>query len=169
ILNGVTHSFNIDVVGNNGVHDFWVLKIDNAGNIQWKECYGGSGNDNGEEVRQTADGGYVFGGVNDSNEDDVTNNNCKHDYWVLKVNARGSIEWEKSFGGTQDDEPYGILQSSDGDYVVAGFSKSNDGDVSGNHGNNDVWLIKILPSAISTFYLDADGDGYGDRYISVTA
>jgi len=169
ILTGTTHSFNIDVVGNHGVHDFWVVKIDSIGNVQWKECLGGSDEDNGNWVRQTTDGGYVVTGISRSNDGDVSGHHADDDFWVAKLSGGGSIEWQKSLGGSLDEEAFSVFPASDGNYVISGNTNSNDGDVSGNHGGSDFWIAKLLPPSQNTFYADHDGDGFGNSDQSVKA
>ena len=169
ILAGVTHSFNIDVVGNHGVHDVWVVKIDSLGNLQWSKCLGGSQTDNGNWIETTSDGGYLVAGFEESTDGDVTFNNGHHDYWVVKLNSSGSIEWQRSLGGSQDDEANAILPIRVDDFIVAGFTNSNDDDVSGNHGNSDFWIVKCVTPALNTFYADSDGDGFGNPNVFVKA
>ena len=64
-------------------------------------------------------------------------------FQVITINSfsQSSIEWQKSIGGTQADWPTSIQQTSDGGYVVAGWSRSNDGDAAGNHGKGDYWVV----------------------------
>ena len=162
ILAGITHSWNGDVTDSHGVHDMWVVKIDSTGKLQWKECIGGSVTDDGNAISLTSDGGFILTGTCDSNDGNFTMNHGKHDFGVVKLNASGNIEWQKSLGGTNDEEPYAVVQSSDGNYVVAGYSFSNDKDVSGNHGGKDIWIVKISASAQKLFYADEDGDGFGN-------
>ena len=112
--------------------------------IQWQECLGGSGNDRAFDIQKTIDGGYILAGSSDSNNDDVSGNHGDIDYWVVKISSIGTIEWEKSYGGSGRDYASSIQQTSDGGYIVAGSSVSNDGDVSGNHSlGEDYWVVKL--------------------------
>lgn len=170
ILAGITHSFNMDVQGNHGfAHDYWVVKIDDLGNKQWAVCLGGTNTEDAHSIIQTSDGGYVVSGKGDSNDGDATTNNGGHDYWLVKLNAAGTIQWQKSFGGSLDDEANGIVETSNGELVAAGYAVSNDKDVSGNHGGSDFWILRCVPPSMSFFYADQDGDTYGNKSISVTA
>jgi hypothetical protein len=65
------------------------------------------------------------------------------DAWVVKLNSAGAMTWQKTLGGTGEDAAMSIKQISDGNYIVAGYSKSNDGDVTGNHGDLDFWVVKL--------------------------
>lgn len=143
IMIGYTLSNDGDVTINNGISDYWVVKIDSSGNIEWERSYGGSGLDMGQSIDQTDDGGYILAGQSGSNDGDVSNNHGNMDYWIVKINSSGDIEWEKSYGGSNSDGPSKIKQTSDGGYIVTGSSASNDGDVTGNNGDFDVWVIKI--------------------------
>ncbi len=131
--------------------DCWVVKLDKDGNIEWKKALGGSGGDGAYSIQQTSDGGYIVAGWTASNDGDVSGwheghneyNIAYSDYWVVKLDSSGNIEWQKALGGSGWDEAYSIQQTSDGGYIVAGWTESNDGDVSGNHGEGDVWIVKL--------------------------
>jgi len=123
--------------------DYWVVKLDPAGNIIWQKCFGGSSSDWASSIQQTADGGYIVAGKTRSNDGDVSGNHGSGDYWVVKLNSVGEIQWQKCLGGSDNDVAYSIHQTSDGGFIVAGKSYSNDGDVSGNHGSGDCWIVKL--------------------------
>ncbi|MBI2967228.1 MAG: T9SS type A sorting domain-containing protein [Bacteroidetes bacterium] len=146
IIGGVSNSSNGDVTGNRGNNDYWVVKLDSSGNISWQKSFGGSNNDMAYSIQQTNDGGYVVAGRSDSDNGDVTGNHGLSDYWVVKLDNSGNISWQKSFGGTNFDEAYSIQNTSEGGYVVAGSSKSPNGDVTGNHGMEDYWIVKLSPA-----------------------
>ena len=82
-----------------------------------------------------------------STNGDVTGNHGSNDYWVVKLDAAGNILWQKALGGTGSDQAQAITASADGGYVVAGYSNSNDGDVTGNHGSYDSWVVKLNATA----------------------
>lgn len=152
IVTGVTYSNDNDVKGKHNPSmrnsDLWVVKLNNAGIIQWQKCLGGSGNDWAYSIQQTSNGGYIIGGKTNSNDGDVRGNHGGFDLWVVKLNSVGSIEWQKSLGGSRTDEAYSIQQTDDGGYVIAGDTYSDDGDVNGSHvAPNyifpDFWVVKI--------------------------
>lgn len=149
IVAGESYSNNGDVTGNHGIagtNDYWVVKLSSSGSIQWQKTLGGSGWDFANSIQQTSDGGYIVAGGSSSSDGDVTANHGGTDYWVVKLNDTGAIQWQKSFGGTGKDVANSIIQTADGGYIVAGNSTSNDGDVSGHHGisaNDDYWIIKL--------------------------
>jgi type IX secretion system substrate protein len=114
--------------------------------IMWQYSYGGSWPDWGNSIAQTPDGGYIIAATTWSNDGDVSGNHDLvrlGDYWVAKLSVTGSLQWQKCFGGSREDIAASIAPCSDGGYIVAGESKSNDGDVSGNHGDEDFWVVKL--------------------------
>ena len=155
IVAGYSYSIDGDVSGHHGTAaanpDYWVVKIDNSGNIQWQKSLGGNSSDIGRSVMQTADGGYIVAGSSASSDGDVTgNNDNSFNYWIVKLDVDGNIQWQKSLGGSSDDEAFDIQQTYDGGYIVAGYSQSNDGDVSGHHDFPDFWIVKLSAEGLAT-------------------
>jgi hypothetical protein len=138
-----TYSNDGDVSGNHGNRDYWVVKLTTSGSIQWQKCYGGSGDDYASNVLQTSDGGYIAGGTSSSNDGQVTGNHGAQDCWILKLDSAGNILWQKSFGGSNTDQNQSMRPTADGGCIAAGYSMSTDGDVSGNHGGRDGWVLKV--------------------------
>ena len=143
IVSGSTVSEDGDVSGKHGNDDYWVVKLSTTGSIQWKRCLGGDGDDEGGEIVQTKDSCYVVTGYAYSNNGDVTGNHGLEDYWVVKLNQAGAILWQKCLGGSSTDWAYSIVQTADGGLITAGYSTSNNGDVSGNKGMEDYWIVKL--------------------------
>jgi photosystem II stability/assembly factor-like uncharacterized protein len=143
IIAGNSNSTNGDVLGNHGSYDYWLIKMDAAGNVQWKKTYGGTASDKGYAVIQLSYGGYVVVGNASSNDGDVTGNHGASDYWIVRLNSIGNIVWQKSIGGTSSDIARGVIQTLDGKLMVIGYSRSSNGDVTGAHGGFDFWLTKI--------------------------
>jgi hypothetical protein len=150
IMAGFTLSNNGDVSGNHGGFDYWVVKLKANGDIDWQKCLGGSGYDIANAVQQTPDGGYIVGGYTFSNNGDVSGNHGSYDYWVVKLKANGDIDWQKCLGGSNWDEANAGKQTSDGGYIVAGYTSSNNGDVSGYHGDEDYWVVKLVNQSATT-------------------
>jgi hypothetical protein len=142
IVAGLTLSNDRDVSGNHGSYDAWIVKLKIDGNLQWQKSLGGSGGDNANSILQTTDGGYIIAGSTDSNDGDVSGNHGQTDAWIVKLSAAGNIQWQKTYGSSGNDAAYSIQLTTDGGYVFAGSSGANDGDVTGNHGNNDYWVVK---------------------------
>ncbi|WP_439129934.1 hypothetical protein [Polaribacter sp.] len=123
--------------------DYWVIKTDNAGTLKWSKYFGGSFTDTPLGVVETADNHYLIAGSSDSNDFNITNNKGSYDYWVTKVSNSGILVWEKSFGGSEIDEARAITTTNDGDFIIAGDTRSSDKDVTTNNGAADVWAVKI--------------------------
>lgn len=152
VITGESYSNNGDVSGNHGNADFWVVKLNSAGAIQWQKSLGGANDEFPNAIIPTIDGGYVIAGsTNSSNSGDVSVNNGGYDYWVVKLNSSGAIQWQKLFGGTLNDYATSITQLSDGSYYISGNSESNNGQVTGNHDNTDCWIVNINSSGVFQF------------------
>jgi len=126
--------------------DYWALKLDATGTIEWSKYYGGLLTDTPEGVIQTEDNGYIIAGGTDSMDTDISSNIGSYDFWVVKISSTGALIWEKSYGGGEIDEARSIVKSGDGNFLIAGDTRSNDVDVSNNKGAADLWLIKISPT-----------------------
>ena len=149
VIAGYSFSNDFDVSNNNGLNDIWILKLDKAGNLEWEKNYGGSLFDEGYSIQQTTDGGFVVAGAAFSDNFDVGDNNGLSDIWVLKLDNSGNLEWEKNYGGSSFDYPQSIQLTTDGGFIIAGHTQSNDFDVSGNNGESDIWILKFEALPVS--------------------
>jgi len=150
---GFSNSMDGDIVGKTtAVNDYWLLKLDATGNLEWNKTYGGSKDDRGQSLAQTKDGGYVLTGYAMSDDGDGSNNEGFHDNWILKLDASGNIEWEKSFGFSGHDHSYDIIQTQDGGFFFIGFlditaARADGYDEKGQfltrHGVGEFWGTKI--------------------------
>jgi hypothetical protein len=148
IIGGSTGSNDGDVTGNHlasgsGQTDYWVAKLTSIGDIVWQKCYGSNYSETLQSIIQTADGGYIFSGETAGNGGDVTGFHGNVDNWVVKISSIGVMEWQKALGGTGSEIGVDIIQNSEGDYIVAGFSSSTNGDVTNAHDNGDGWVVKL--------------------------
>ncbi|MDK2886045.1 MAG: hypothetical protein PWP54_603 [Thermosipho sp. (in: thermotogales)] len=143
LITGFSFSNDGDVSGNHGEEDCWVVKLDENGNVQWQKSLGGSKSDFGRAALQTNDGGFIIAGYTKSDDGDVSENHGSADYWIIKLSENGNIEWQKTFGGSDYDKLYDIKLCNDGGIVMAGYTESNDGDITENQGNYDCWILKI--------------------------
>ncbi len=130
-----------------GYHDYWVLKLDSTGALEWSQCYGGSDEDQANSIIQNPDSTYIVVGYAFSNDGQVTgNHSANNDCWMIKLSSSGSLLWEKCYGGNSADLGESIVRSPDGGYAFAGITVSSfNGDVPGNHGSWDYWVVKITP------------------------
>ena len=142
ILVGASESDDFDISNPKGSYDFWAVKMDKNGNFEWESSFGGTGIDQAQDILATPDGGYVITGNTFSSDTQVTKNNGQSDVWLIKIDDNGQLLWQKSFGGAGFDAAHSVRLTSDGGLLVCGNSKSFDGDVSENFGENDIWVFK---------------------------
>ncbi len=113
----------------------------------WDKRFGGSGNDYALSIQQTIDGGYILAGYSYSGADGDKSEASRGsaDYWLVKLDGNGNKSWDKRFGGSGNDIAYSIQQTSDGGYIVAGYSSSGaDGDkTEASRGGWDYWVVKF--------------------------
>ncbi|HIH02336.1 MAG TPA: hypothetical protein HA263_00280, partial [Methanoregulaceae archaeon] len=134
--------------------DFWLVKTNPAGAIQWQKLLGGSKDEDGSSVQQTADGGYVaFGSTNSNANGDVSGTNRGSDfpdYWIVKLSGTGTIQWERLLGGSGQDSGRCVQQTSDGGYILLGTSSSNpSGEVTDTrNGDEDLWVVKMNATGV---------------------
>ena len=110
--------------------DIYLVKTDVNGNETWSQTYGGMFDDVGFSVQQTSDFGYIITGKSS------IYGNFYYDVCLIKTDALGNQQWSKTFGGSSDDWGYSVRQTSDGGYIIAGWTSSY------GAGSSDVWLIK---------------------------
>jgi hypothetical protein len=116
-----------------GLRDYWVVKLDGSGAVEWDNTIGGSSNDELYSVTQTSDNGYLLGGRSDSpvSGDKTEASQGSFDYWVVKLEGDGiimpppsssDIEWDNTIGGNDFDDLRSVIQTSDGGYLLGGRS-----------------------------------------------
>nr|WP_299385936.1 hypothetical protein [Allomuricauda sp.] len=142
VMAGASESDDFDVTDPKGSYDFWVVKVAGNGEMQWQKSFGGTGIDKGYDIAKTLDGGYVVTGNTFSTDADISENKGESDLWLIKLDQNGNLLWEKTFGGLEFDAGHGVNVTSEGGLVLAGNSKSTDGDTNENGGENDLWIIK---------------------------
>ncbi len=158
LFGGKTNSIFSEGVFHYGKNDAWLVKLDSNGVMEWQQCYGGSEVEWARCVIQTFDNNYVFVGAVFSNDGDAIGNHSNpqdpyhgptQDAWVVKVDSRGKLLWEKCFGGGLRDDANSIIQTPDGSLVFAGSTESTDGDVIGNSKDYfDMWVVKCKDTSI---------------------
>jgi len=151
LLLGGTSSSNISgekMEDSRGGEDFWILKLDSSGGIEWQRTIGGSGNDKLQSVSKTIDGNYLIGGSSDSPISGEKSEASRglSDYWFLKIGAAGNIIWQKTLGGSDYDFLTTIKELNDGGFILYGMSGSSisgDRTVNQTNGDPDLWMIKL--------------------------
>jgi len=190
IVGAFSTSSDGDVVGNNGMRDFWIVKLDASGNIVWRTGAGGGEDDILEAIIETSDGAIVAVGFTSSDTFDVSGQSDawvvkldengellwetnlgdaqrdvamsvvetvdlgyaftgstetvadKRDVWVVKLDQDGLVEWDRKYGGSENDTANSIQQTPDGGYIIGGASQSENGNVLENKGGSDAFIIK---------------------------
>jgi len=139
IITGFSESYSIG-----GYADAWLIKTDSAGNEIWSKTYGSTYEDFGRWVEQTAEGGYIITGSTDYYRME------KKDIWLVKTDALGNEEWNRTYGGSDYDEGYGLVKTNDGGYLIIGYTYSY------GAGWSDIWLIKDSGNENPEFTEDND-------------
>tara|TARA_B100001173_G_scaffold244699_1_gene214755 strand:- start:1747 stop:3087 length:1341 start_codon:yes stop_codon:yes gene_type:complete len=155
VLMGYSNSQDGDVPPTKGYHDNWIIKVDASGALIWKKSFGYSGHDHAYNVIPTRDGGYFFNGFLDVTASNGEGNSGKSfkanrhgvgEFWCHKIDSNGNIEWQRYFGGTNNDRSYDAIQTKEGNFLVVGTSESEDVDVKKPKGSYDVWVVLVSPS-----------------------
>lgn len=143
LIAGQTQSNDGDVSENHGSSDYWLVKIDGAGDILWEKTFGGSEYESAYDITGTHDGGFIMAGKKNFINGVPTNS----DFWIVKINSAGNMVWENTYGGSSFDIPSNIIRTDDNGFIIAGVTFSDDGDVTGNESNKwAAWIIKINAS-----------------------
>jgi hypothetical protein len=143
--------------------DGWLCKLDSNGNELWHRLYGGSSFDEFKSVVETDDHGFLILGSTGSNDGDVSSNLGSSDFWLVKIDSTGNLIWEKTYGGSSQDDGYSIIKLADGNFIIHGNTDSHDGNASGTHaggGSTNILTIKI-DSAGNVLWSNCFGDADG--------
>lgn len=137
-----------NITGNHGTAGYTdgvLMKLDASGNLQWSRCYGGSKNEEFFDM-EIINGRIYIAGFANSTDGDIPPQQKNYDVWLLALDANGNKIYSKVYGGSQNDVAYSMTRGNDGSLTLAGYTTSNDGDVSGARGSQDYWVININPA-----------------------
>jgi hypothetical protein len=145
-----------DIGATRGGLDSWIVKLNSVGVVEWSKFYGGSQNDQADNIKPTSDGGYIFTSSTSSIDGDLAGTVPagevrKSDVWVVKIAANGDIQWQRRIGASDDEDGGYIVQASSGEYFVAFSSRSTDGEFGGNMGLYDMMMVKLSSSGSTVF------------------
>ncbi|MBL7779111.1 MAG: hypothetical protein JNK66_12565, partial [Chitinophagales bacterium] len=131
-----------------GGYDYWVVRIDEQGNKLWDRRFGSTGSDHLWALATTLDGGYILGGwsVGNAGGDKSENNHgADEDFWVVKIDSMGNLQWDKTIGTSGTDFMTCVLATQDGGYLLGGESWAYlDGDKTDTvYGGYDCWVVKL--------------------------
>ncbi|RXR21459.1 T9SS type A sorting domain-containing protein [Flavobacterium stagni] len=127
--------------------DYWVIQLNSKGEVEWQQTYGGQYVDELRSVAATADGGFILGGYSNSpvSGTKTERNRGIGDYWVIRIDEKGTVLWQRTLGGDQDDQLYSVLVTHDQNILLGGNSNSGSSDekTSSNQEGTDFWLVKL--------------------------
>ena len=130
-----------------GGHDYWLVKVDNLGEVLWDKTIGGGGSDFVSSIALLSDGNYILTGYSDSDasSDKTENSLGEFDYWVVKINQSGAIIWDNTIGGSSNDTDTSAIALDGSKVLIIGHSFSN---ISGdkteeNSGISDLWIVQL--------------------------
>jgi predicted secreted protein len=148
IITGWTFSYGA------GSHDVYLIKTDSNGNMKWSKTFGGSGQDEGNSVQQTSDGGYIIVGTIWSSK---TQSN---DVWLIKTDSNGNMLWNKTFGRSGGDEGFSIQQTTDGGYIITGVIDTGYAYVVKTDSNGNMEWDKTLGGGCGSSVQQTSDGGY---------
>lgn len=130
-----------------GSLDYWVVKLDNKGEIKWQKTLGGLYADELKSIEQTKDKGYILGGYSNSpiSADKTQDNFGLNDYWIVKLDEDGNQLWQSTLGGDKDDNLFALSQTKDGGFILGGNSNSGvtNSKTQTNKNGTDFWVLKL--------------------------
>lgn len=151
-----------------GSSDFWIIKLNAKGGEEWQKTIGGSGQDELASIVQSRDGGFVLAGSTNSERsaDKTTSSYGGMDYWVIKVDKEGKLEWQNSFGGIYNDELRSLVVTQDGGFLLGGSTNSPDGGTKTDKGfgQNDYWIVKLDDVGKEVWQVTIGGAGDDQLY-----
>lgn len=156
---GFTNSVDGDIPPSQKNYDMWLLAIDGNGNKVFSKIYGGSQNDVAYTMTKGADASLTLAGYTTSTDGDVSGARGSQDYWVINVDLRGKLNWQKVLGGTDAEYAKTIITDRDSGYIVGGVTYSDNGDVTGSLGDGDFWTVKLSPSGTIIWKQNWGGSG----------
>jgi uncharacterized repeat protein (TIGR01451 family) len=161
-MSGYSFSNNGDVSGNHGTADIWVIRIDDTGNLIWSKLYGGSKNDASFGLQSGSANGSFITGFTESADGQVTDAAGGADCWTLRLDANGSLLWQKTSGTVNNEYAVAVMPTSDVDFAIAGFGYPLIQESSGDLSDGLIIKYSHANTIKGTVYLDANSNGIRD-------
>ena len=134
-----------------GLRDYWIVKLDSEGNLQWDRTFGGNKQERLTALAETSDG-YIVGGYSESgiSGDKTIASMEGRDVWLLKVDKDGSLLWQRAYGGNSTDELSAIVPSQSGGFILGVYSRSTISEQKSEppRGSGDYWVLEIDPNGL---------------------
>lgn len=169
VVCAISQSANGQITNNKGQKDIWVYKVDYTGTLVWQYNYGGTGNDFGYAITTAQDGGWFIAGGTTSGDGDFAGNHGTLDAFVLKLDTDGKKLWSKCYGGSALDQVQQICAKNDGSLVLTGTAESKDGDVIGNYGKSDFWVVGLTATGNIQWQQNFGGSDIDDAFAGSVA
>lgn len=155
---------------NVGDLDYWIWKMDEHGDLDWQKSFGGTGSDLLNSILHTRDGGFILAGTSNSPKggDKKHGSHGQEDFWVVKLNAEGAEQWQRTIGGSGRDIVKAIRHAPDGGYIIGGSSESwvSGLKTSPHYGSLDYWVVKLGTNG-EVEWQKTFGGRYTDRLESI--
>ncbi|HET9135998.1 MAG TPA: T9SS type A sorting domain-containing protein [Candidatus Kapabacteria bacterium] len=119
--------------------DTWIVKLNSTRDIEWQRVIPGG---IPYSIKQLSDGSYIILGSRDDTDSIITPVHGSIDVWLVKLSAAGDINWQKCFGGSQEEIPRVIAETKDSSLIFLAQTNSSDGDL-GEISSGEVWLVKL--------------------------
>ncbi|MBD3582195.1 T9SS type A sorting domain-containing protein [Flavobacterium sp. D33] len=133
--------------GARGLSDFWVIKLDAGGGLQWQKTIGGIDSDELVAVLVSKDGKYLLGGTSASgiSGEKTDKNRGGTDLWIVQLDGSGNIEWQQTYGGLYNEQLRGLCPAPSGGYMVLGYTNSPESDEKKGKGfgKGDFWVLRL--------------------------
>jgi hypothetical protein len=153
-----------------GLSDYWVVKTDSMGNKLWDKVYGGLSSEQYRVTVQTSDGGYLHAGASSSDTGGTKTDHSQggSDFWIVKTDSLGAIQWDSAYGGPADDNLSAMIQTTGGGFIMGGVTNSGIGGDKSQplNGAYDVWVVKVTSTGTIQWERTYGGPGWEDEFCS---
>lgn len=157
LLCGYSNSESGDVSENKGGFDYWMIRVDNQGELLWERNYGGSDDDRAYDAIAMPNGDFIIIGESESADGDKTVSFGDKDVWMIRINSDGDIIWQRTYGGTDNDIGRRVMYEGPGKLYFAAHTNSNDIHLRGNKGLYDYWFVETDEDGVLQYQMNYGG------------